>query len=118
MDGSVAVYVTGSLAGVARAPFAKYKASYAISSLGELTIDIDVDVNELSIWLPRFGFEFTMPNSMENIEYYGKGPHENYIDMCHHAKVGYYKTTVSDEYVPYIKPQEHGNHTNVKYLLV
>lgn len=118
VDGSVAVYVTGSLAGVARAPFAKYKASYAISSSGELTIDIDVDVNELSIWLPRFGFEFTMPNSMENIEYYGKGPHENYIDMCHHAKVGYYKTTVSDEYVPYIKPQEHGNHTNVKYLLV
>lgn len=118
VDGSVVVYVTGSLAGVGRAPFAKYKASYAISSSGELTIDIDVDVNELSIWLPRFGFEFTMPNSMENIEYYGKGPHENYIDMCHHVKVGYYKSTVTDEYVPYIKPQEHGNHTNVKYLLV
>lgn len=118
VDGSIVVYVTGSLAGVARAPYAKYKASYAIDCAGELTIDIDVDVNELSIWLPRFGYEFTMPNSMENIEYYGKGPHENYIDMCHHVKVGYYKSTVTDEYVPYIKPQEHGNHTNVKYLLV
>ena len=59
-----------------------------------------------------------MSNAMENLEYYGKGPHENYIDLCHHVKVGYYKSTVTDEYVPYIKPQEHGNHTNVKYLLV
>ncbi|NMA95109.1 MAG: DUF4981 domain-containing protein [Clostridiales bacterium] len=118
VDGGVVVNVTGSLAGVARAPFAKYKASYAIDTSGELTVDIDVDVNELSIWLPRFGFEFTLPQSMGNIEYYGKGPHENYMDLCHHVKVGYYKSTVKDEYVPYVKPQEHGNHTDVKYLLV
>lgn len=117
-DGSIVIDVTGSLAGVARAPFAKYTANYRISKSGKLTVNMDVDVNELSIWLPRFGFEFTLPNSMENIEYYGKGPHENYRDLCHHVKVGYYKSKVSDEYVPYIKPQEHGNHTDVKYLSV
>ena len=45
-------------------------------------------------------------------------PMENYIDMRSHTKVGYYKSTVKDQYVPYPKPQEHGNHTCTSYVSV
>ncbi len=114
----VVVEINGGLSGVARAPFAKYKTLYTINGLGVVNVNTQVKVNKKAVWLPRFGFEFTLADSMENIEYFGKGPHENYLDLNHHVKVGYYKSTVSDEYVPYVHPQEHGNHTKVKYLAI
>ena len=117
-NGEVTIIVDGSLAGVARAPFAKYHAIYRIDTEGYLNVDMDVAIHEECIWLPRFGFEFKLPASMEYMTYYGKGPYENYIDLCHHVTMGYYETTVTDQYVPYIKPQEHGNHTGVRYLAV
>ena len=54
----------------------------------------------------------------EYIEYFGMGEHENYVDICHHAKMGLYKSTVTDQYVPYVRPQEHGNHTKTKMLKI
>lgn len=117
-DGTIVIVVKGSLAGVAREPFARYEACYTIDSFGYLKVDMEVKIHEDCVWLPRFGFEFNLPEDMEDIEYYGKGPYENYIDMCHHVKMGRFSSTVRDEYVPYIMPQEHGNHTNVKYLKV
>ncbi|MDR2043990.1 MAG: DUF4981 domain-containing protein [Clostridium sp.] len=117
-EGSVAVQVTGSLSGVAREPFARYEACYTMDSYGYLTIEIDVKIHENCIWLPRFGFEFVLPEEMEQIEYFGKGPYENYSDMCHHVKTGKFHSTAAGEYVPYVMPQEHGNHTGVKYLKV
>lgn len=44
------------------------------------------------------------------------GPYENYIDMCRHVSFGKYESTAEKEYVPYIRPQEHGNHTNTHFL--
>ncbi|MGF7144205.1 beta-galactosidase [Anaerotaenia torta] len=114
----IVVFVKGSLAGVAREPFARYEACYRIDPQGYLVIDLEVNIHEDCIWLPRFGFEFVLPKEMEQIEYFGKGPYENYIDLCHHVKTGRYHSTVTSQYVPYIMPQEHGNHTGVKYLKV
>ncbi len=115
-DNSISIQVSGSLAGVAREPFARYDACYTVDSYGYLKVDMNVKIHEDCVWLPRFGFEFVLPEEMEQVEYFGKGPYENYIDMCHHVKTGRYYTTASKEYIPYIKPQEHGNHTGVKYL--
>ena len=44
------------------------------------------------------------------------GEMENYCDMCHHTKIGKYSSTAENEYVNYIMPQEHGNHTKTKIL--
>ena len=74
--------------------------------------------NKNAIWLPRFGFEFRVPYQMEQMEYFGRGPWENYCDLYHHAPVGLYTSNASREYFPYVKPQENGNHTKVKYLKV
>ena len=112
------VHTKGSLAGVSRSPFAKYDIDYKIYKDGKLQITVNGDINEKTIWLPRFGFIFTLPYNMENMEYYGMGPCENYQDMCGHVKMGLYESTAKKEYVPYVKPQEHGNHQNVKQLAV
>lgn len=117
-DGSVKVEIKGALAGIARAPYARFTTIYTINKDTTLNVTYDVKINEECVWLPRFGYEFILPKSMENVEYYGMGPHENYADLCHHTTIGHYKTTVTDEYVPYIVPQEHGNHTQVKFLSV
>lgn len=116
--GGIDVMVSGSLSGVARVPYAKYDACYCIDKQASLKVDMKVTIREECIWLPRFGYEFILPKEMKEISYYGRGPYENYMDMCHHVKMGYYKSTVEDEYVPYIMPQEHGNHSKVKHLAV
>ncbi|MDO5399941.1 MAG: glycoside hydrolase family 2 TIM barrel-domain containing protein [Eubacteriales bacterium] len=114
----VTVAVSGSLAGIAREPVVRYQARYRVDRGGVLHVAVDGDVNEKTVWLPRFGFEMTLPHSMEELEYYGMGPYENYRDMCHHVKMGRYASTVTGEYVPYVKPQEHGNHTAVRCLRI
>ena len=105
----------GSLAGVARSPLLHYEVTYRLDNGDpELHISVQSKVHSKAIWLPRFGYEFTLPTAVEKVEYYGMGPGENYQDLCHHAKVGRFTTSVTEEYVPYIMPQENGNHTHVK----
>ena len=70
------------------------------------------------MYLPRLGFEFEIPKTNEKFKYYGMGPFENYMDMCHHTKVGLYESSPKEEYVPYIVPQEHGNHIKTKELCI
>jgi beta-galactosidase len=111
----VTIKVTGSLGAPARQPFAQTVVSYAVLPWGEIQVKIDADIREKMIFLPRFGMEFAMPEGNEHLEYFGLGPDENYSDMNRHAFMGRYKSLVSEQYFPYIKPQEHGNHGNVKW---
>ena len=69
-------------------------------------------------WLPRLGFEWQLPLSSSSFTYFGHGPLESYCDMHHWAPVGMYKSTAQQEYVPYVVPQEHGNHHGVKMLRI
>ncbi len=106
----------GSLAGVGRMPFLRYKICYEFCESGRMKIRLDACIKEDCIWLPRLGFEFKTVNKDGEFSYFGRGPHENYCDMKHHTTTGYFESNVDAEYVPYIMPQEHGNHTNCKEL--
>lgn len=64
----------------------------------------------------RIGLVASLPAGFENLEWFGKGPHETYIDRCAGAPVGHYESTVSEQYVPYILPQEHGNHIETRWM--
>ncbi len=75
-------------------------------------------VREDAYYLPRLGFEWTIRGGSGDFSYYGKGPGENYSDMSHCALTGRYESTAQKEYVPYVRPQEHGNHTGVRELTV
>jgi len=63
----------------------------------------------------RFGMQMPMPQSFENIHYYGRGPGENYIDRTGCTPLGIYDQTVTDQFYPYIRPQETGTKTGLRY---
>ena len=63
----------------------------------------------------RFGMQLQMPGDDEYIQYYGKGPFENYIDRNNSSFIGLYKQTVNEQFYPYIRPQETGTKTEVRW---
>ncbi|WP_242053037.1 glycoside hydrolase family 2 TIM barrel-domain containing protein [Dysgonomonas sp. GY617] len=66
--------------------------------------------------VPRIGVRFRVPVGMNNIEYFGRGPEENYVDRFMGTMVGQYKATAEDLYYPYVRPQENGHHTDTRWL--
>ena len=66
----------------------------------------------------RFGVQIPMPKSFEHLEFYGRGPFENYLDRKSAAFLGQWQQTVSDQFYPYIRPQETGNKTDLRWLRV
>jgi beta-galactosidase len=70
----------------------------------------------LPAWLPRAGIQLILPQSFGNITWYGRGPFENYPDRKTGAKINIYNTTVKDEYVPYLIPQDHGLKTDTRWV--
>ena len=64
--------------------------------------------------IPRFAMRIPLVREFEDIEYFGRGNRECYIDYKEHSKVAIWNSKVTDEYEPYIMPQECGNHTDVK----
>lgn len=114
VDGKVVV--NASLAGVGRVPFAKYTVTYTVYEDGEIEVAMTGNIIEEVEWLPRLGFELKIPKGKANFKYFGMGPMENYSDMKKHATMGLYESSAAGEYVNYVMPQEHGNHTGTKYL--
>jgi len=110
------ILVSGNLSGISRSPFLIYNTIFSVSKEGEIRVEFKGKVKENCVYLPRLGYEFELPRTNEKFKYYGMGPQENYMDMCHHTKVGIYDSSAKEEYVPYIVPQEHGNHTKTKQL--
>lgn len=66
----------------------------------------------------RFGMNIIMPKKFSKLNYYGRGPMENYADRNHAAQLGIYSQTVSEQYYPYIRPQESGNKTDIRWWKV
>ena len=120
-DDKTAVFTAKqNIGGAAVEPTCYCVVTYKVTSDGKIEADIKAEVREdfAPKNLPRFGMVFMLKKGMENLEYYGRGPKENYIDMHHASYMGRFKSTVDDEFEPYINPQEHGNHGRVKWLNV
>ncbi|WP_026727655.1 glycoside hydrolase family 2 TIM barrel-domain containing protein [Flavobacterium denitrificans] len=92
--------------------------NYELNANGELSVkeELKIDKTKEQPMLPRFGMEIIVPKDFGNMTYYGRGPHENYIDRNYSSKVGLYNQTVSEQYYPYIRPQETGNKTDIRFL--
>ena len=112
------INVTGSLAGVSRAPFAKYNLLVSISENGRIDFGMKTKIRDGVIWLPRFGFDFILPAESNKFGYFGYGPFESYCDLHNGSKISLYESDAQKEYVPYVRPQEHGNHYGSKMLKI
>lgn len=93
---------------------------YRINAAGELTVTekMTTDKEAKVADLFRYGMQLQMPASFSKLEYYGRGPEENYIDRHSSAFIGKYEANVKDEYYPYVRPQESGNHTDIRYFSI
>ncbi len=107
-----------SLGGYTNAPILHADVNYTVHPDGALTVDFDVKVNAGVPFLPRFGLEFTMPEMTENFAYFGRGPMESYCDKRLASTVGLFKTTVSENFEPYIFPQENSSHDDTVWSTV
>ena len=110
------VTVEGSLGAVSRLPLFKYTAKYSVFADGRVDVVLDGKVRENCVWLPRLGYEFKTPYENDKFRYFGMGKLESYCDMNHWSMIDWYDSDADSEYVPYIRPQEHGNHTCTKVL--
>jgi len=68
--------------------------------------------------LPRFGMNWILPEGFKTIEYFGNGPVENYQDRNYAAPAGIYKQSVAQQFYPYIRPQETGNKTGIRWYKI
>jgi len=96
---------------------AKLNLVYVINNAGavKVTQKLTADKNAKVSNMFRFGLQMPMPRSFETVEYYGRGPVENYIDRNHCADLGIYRQSVAEQFYPYIRPQENGTKTDIRW---
>lgn len=113
-DGSIMIKIPGKLSDIDT----KYDVTYSIFPNGSLTIStafIPPPYQRLKE-LPRFGTLMKIDGSLSQAQWYGRGPHENYSDRKTSALVGLYEMPVEDLSFSYIRPQENGYRTDVRWL--
>ncbi len=105
-------HVDGSPAGIS------IRQAVSVFGSGDILLENQISVAENLPLLPRVGLRFSLPAEFEYVQWFGRGPHENYADRKFGAAVGLYRGTVTEQYVPYIVPQENGNKTDVRWLAI
>ena len=112
-DGMVVVHATYELKKVS----AQLELTYRINNQGaiQVTQQLKADPNAEVSHMFRFGMQMAMPKSFDTIEYYGRGPIENYIDRNNSTDLGIYRQSVDEQFYSYIRPQETGNKTDIRW---
>jgi len=96
---------------------AEQSISYRIYGSGDIMVEIDFKKAGRAVpELPRVGMQMHLEPEFDNLEWYGRGPHHNYADRKTSAFVGLYSGKVSEQYVPYIRPQENGYKTDTRWF--
>jgi beta-galactosidase len=97
--------------------FSEYTIKYSMDKEGALEVQPTFKRGENPLPdMPRFGMLFSLKNDLENLDYYGRGPWENYPDRNESSLKGIYKSKVADQYVPYTRPQENGYKTDIRWF--
>ncbi len=89
---------------------------YTILGIGEVLVNTHVLPGEGLPFLPRIGLQLHLPGGFEQFAWYGRGPHETYVDRKEGAPIGVYSGSVDEQFVPYIVPEENGNKTDVRWV--
>ena len=96
---------------------ADYTLTYTFTNEGKVKVEADYRPNATDIQLmPKFGMRMRLPNSFTDIDYYGRGPWENYPDRKRSAFLGRYQMPLGKLMTDYVKPQDNGNRCDVRWL--
>ncbi len=119
---SLTVCCEVAIGGPAVVPVIKGKLTYDFFADSSVKIGFNGEMRELlkemGMRLPRFGFRVAMKKGFEKMTYFGKGPGEAYAERHKGQRMGRFETTVSDNFVPYIRPIENGAHFASRYGIV
>ena len=111
---AVAIEVTGTLP--TSTPSA-YTTTYTVFGTGEIKVDNTLHPGASTLpYIPEVGTMLSLPGRFANIRYYGRGPEENYWDRRTASDVGLYSSTVAGQWTDYIRPQENGERTDVRWV--
>lgn len=116
-DSFIKVEAKQSLGANYHAPALFLATIYTFKANGELEISTQAEV-KADEFLPRFGYEIILPERFENLTYFGYGPGENYADKILASRIGKFRTTVSDNFEPYVRPQDNSNHYKTRWANV
>jgi beta-galactosidase len=93
-----------------------HEATYAPLPGGSISVTETVEIPDTLDDLPRVGTVLELGSGHETLRWFGSGPHETYPDRKRGGLVGLWESSVDDQYVPYIRPQENGGHADVRWL--
>jgi hypothetical protein len=110
------ITVTGNMS--AKKGTVEFVIKYTVFSSGEIFVDNKIDLTGEFPSLPKVGNQFTLPPSLERVEWFGPGPQESYWDRKDGVRVGLYSCSVADLYFPYVKPQENGNRSDSRWMVL
>lgn len=96
---------------------ARLSLSYLINNKGTVLVNQKMTTDKSAKIPPmfRFGMQMQMPQTFSTVEYYGRGSIENYSDRNHCTDLGIYRQTVDEQFYPYIRPQENGTRTDIRW---
>jgi beta-galactosidase len=118
VDGHIELFTTHQVRGEIAEHGFIHNTSYIVYRSGDIRTSHHVECSPHLPPLPRMGLILSMPEGFEQFTWLGRGPEESYIDRKAGVKVGLYEGSVSDQYIPYIMPQENGNKTDVRWAAV
>lgn len=96
----------------------QFNVVYQVKNNGQIHVTSQLTIAEGQTLpnLPRLGMQLAMPGDYQQLSWFGRGPHENYIDRNTSAKISLYKNAVKDQIHHYIRPQENANKTDVRWI--
>lgn len=115
-NGAVVIRAEYVFSGMNGEDVAWWQATYSMKEDGELHVDNRFRRADGLPIMPRVGMNMELVAGLDQVQWFGRGPHENYRDRKLSADVGMYSSTVADLYVPYMRPQENGYRTDVRKL--
>jgi beta-galactosidase len=109
----IAIHVAGEVPAGGSA----HRIRYRIIGNGEVTVQSHfVPGDEGLPRMPRFGMQMALPRDFATVTWFGRGPHESYWDRKAGARVRRFQGSVSEQFHPYVRPQENGNKTDVRWM--
>jgi len=116
-NGVVRIHVEASLHAMNYTTGFKVFYDYTIKGDGKMEITSRVSARgNMTKWIPKVGLQMELSKDLQQMEWFGRGPFENYPDRKTGAKMGIYQTSVEEDYVPYIIPQDYGNRCDVHWF--
>ena len=91
---------------------------YTVSADGSILVNSTIIPSKTGEIIPKVGYRMELPEGFERMRWYGRGPWENYVDRKESSYFGLYESTVSDQWINYVRPQEMGNHEDTRWISI